>query len=357
MSSPNKSSTQAQSMTSFQMWSTVLNRFLIRHHDMPECVHDLMQRSVLRQLDSAMLIEDNLTEFPPLNDSAYGQAIPEMSNLDLMESLLIQISNDGFGKHFHQLIGEFGHINTHLSCSEDQRNDVKNWTDAGKAATFLMTDAGGSSLNQWHSRYNPETGALCVDKIWAIDAHKLDFATVVASQPGSVVPVSFQVPPEACKQLTCTKVGLPYLDGALQLGNCQGELQVEPEWMLRKGGLLAVKQFLSIIRPFFVRGLMAHVNWLSDQKRLNLSQNQRVTIEYIQNVAKSITQQWTLTRFSEDEVMALKFASNALLFDLVETQSVHNINDQRDLLAFTKMEGSSYRCFMEVYSRSGQRKC
>ena len=47
-------------------------------------------------------------------------------------------------------------------------------------------------------------------------------------------------------------------------------------------------------------------------------------------------------------MLALKLASNELLLHLVASGAVERYADQRDLLAFTKMEGSSYRCYHEL---------
>jgi predicted HNH restriction endonuclease len=44
--------------------------------------------------------------------------------------------------------------------------------------------------------------------------------------------------------------------------------------------------------------------------------------------------------------------ANELWLSLVVNGSVASQADQRDLLGFTKMEGSSYRCFREIYERN-----
>jgi len=344
-------------MNSLGDYSVLLTNYLERYGAMPQEFQELIRRSVLRQLDSAMIIEDNGGQFPPLPQTQYSQPLPDVDNLDKLHHLLSKIEQEGFSPHFHALISEFGHIMTTLSGSDEQKNEVSEWTGKDYSATFLMTDAGGSALKDWRTVYNADTGMLTVDKIWGIGADTLDFATIVASQAGSMIPLAFQIPPDACRHLHCEKVGLPYLDGEVQLGNCSGEIAVKPEWIMRKGGILAVKQFLSIIRPFFVQALMAHVNWLEHQGRLIQSAKQKNANQFLSQLSQNIHNEWSITRYSEDEVMALKFASNTLLLDLVETGAVHQMLDQRDLLAFTKMEGSSYRCFLEVYARSGNRKC
>lgn len=344
-------------MSSFQQWSVVVTNYLERHGPMPDTFKQLIAKSVLRQLDSAMIIEDGCLPFPALPHINYSQPLPDVDNLEKLHQIIAQIEQDGFAPHFHALISEFGHIMTILSGSDEQQNEVAEWVSQGYSATFLMTDAGGAALKDWKTVYNPETGILTVDKIWGIGADTLDFATIVASQPGSMIPLAFQVPPEACRHLHCSKIGMPYLEGEVQLGNCSGEIKVQPEWVMRKGGILAVKQFLSIIRPFFVRALMAHVNWLEKRGRLTQTAEQKNANLFLSQLSQHIHNEWSITRYSEDEVMALKFASNALLFDLVESNAVQATLDQRDLLSFTKMEGSSYRCFLEIYSRAGNRKC
>ena len=56
-----------------------------------------------------------------------------------------------------------------------------------------------------------------------------------------------------------------------------------------------------------------------------------------------------------DEVLVLKFASNEVILDIVTSASVAGAGDRRDLLGFTKMEGSSYRCLFEVLGKRWKR--
>ncbi|MET5116223.1 hypothetical protein AAHH79_39280, partial [Burkholderia pseudomallei] len=47
-------------------------------------------------------------------------------------------------------------------------------------------------------------------------------------------------------------------------------------------------------------------------------------------------------------VLAIKFAANELLGDLVRGGAVRRFDDKRDLLALSKMEGSAYLCYYEI---------
>ena len=96
---------------------------------------------------------------------------------------------------------------------------------------------------------------------------------------------------------------------------------------------------------------MHHLLWLQDQNRLTLDDDDRSAIYFMINTANWCTAQDKFSIHSVDRVLALKFTSNELLQSLVVKGAVNDINDQRDLLGFTKMEGSSYRCLFEIYSK------
>ncbi|CQJ56187.1 Uncharacterised protein [Yersinia intermedia] len=332
----------------------VITRHLEGYQPMPESVRMMIYRSVLRHLDSRMIIEDPLTALKPLATSASSFPLPEMDCMPLLDHYVEAVREKGLGPYFSRIIGLFGHIMLQLSGSERQNQQVAQWVSAGSTGAFLMTDSGGPSLHQWRSQIvndSQECPFIQLDKEWGIGAMDCAFAIVILSRPGQMVPQAWLLPPEACAQLQRTPIGAAWLDGNVQLGNCQGTFKGDSDWSLRRGGLMAVKQFLTYVRPRFVASLMQHLYWLEQQKRLAPESQQQEAREYLVSVTRTLASQQSFNRYSEDEVMALKFTSNALLFDLVEQQRVTSLSDQRDLLGFTKMEGSSYRCLMEICQR------
>jgi hypothetical protein len=74
-------------------------------------------------------------------------------------------------------------------------------------------------------------------------------------------------------------------------------------------------------------------------------------VQTVQSIADHLSAQ-SYSNTVVGQVLALKFSSNELLLRLVAEDRVRETPDQRDLLAFTKMEGSSYRCFREVYAKA-----
>jgi hypothetical protein len=82
-----------------------------------------------------------------------------------------------------------------------------------------------------------------------------------------------------------------------------------------------------------------------------LDEDDNAVIDFIINMTNWCAAKETFSIHSVDQVLALKFTSNELLQSLVVKGSVPGLDDQRDLLGFTKMEGSSYRCLFEVYSK------
>lgn len=335
-------------------YGELISRHLERHLPMSATTRQILHDSVLRHLDSRMLIEDPLLAFSPLLEAA-SFPLPEMSGLSVLDRHVRAVRDDGFGPHFLPIIGLFGHIMLLLAGDQHQNEQVKQWVAEGKRGAFMMTDAGGPSLHQWRSQVVTDAegrGQITVDKEWGIGALECEFAIVILARPGQMIPQAYLLPPEACAQLNRQPVGAVYLDGNVQLGNCQGKVTSEPGWGLRRGGLIAVKQFLTYVRPRFVQALMGHLHWLEAQECLFPDEQQHEMRAYLESTAMELAAQQHFTRYSEDDVMALKFGSNALLFDLVEKRRVPQLMDQRDLLGFTKMEGSSYRCLLEICQRN-----
>jgi hypothetical protein len=324
------------------------------YQELPPSLIGLVERAVVQTLDSMMLIEDPLTpvgDRPPANTHI---PIPAMDVGPAIDAATAGIREEGLARHFHSMIALFGHVMLTLSGSEAQRAAVQSWVAQGLSGTFMMTDRGGPAMERWQSELR--TGAdgwrVRLDKIWAIGAAQCGFAIAVVRRPGAIAPTALLIAPQAYAQLDRTEVGLPYLDGTVRLGNCRGELACDAGWALSRGGLVAVKQFLTIVRPRFVMGLMAQLHWLDRQGRIALSDTEAECAACIDRLARSMAASGALTRHSEDEVMALKFVSNSLLLQIAQGRTVKAIMDSRDLLGFTKMEGSSYRCFYEIYMRA-----
>lgn len=329
-----------------------LLRNLERYAPLPLALRASLQRSVLRLLDSAMLIEDPLTPFKPSPPPPHTFPLPELPTLGLIEEALAEIAKDGLINNFVRMTGSFTTILRDTRCNDEQRAMIEEWHGSGMAGALFITDRGGPSMKQWLSEYNPETRRLRIDKLWGIGGIEFGFAGFAATQPGAIAPVLMLVPPEACAELKRTPIGLPYLNGTVQLGNVAGEVEIDPKYLLTKGGLMGVKQYLTVVRPRFVRGICSHVAWLERQGRARRTPEQREAFAYVQQIAEDLCKVNVFTRYSEDEVMAVKFASNEIVLQLIESGGVPDLMDQRDLLGFTKMEGSSYRCFYEIYMRN-----
>ncbi len=321
--------------------------------EIPPHFSQLIESAALRLLDSEILIEDNFSARASLTEPKVKQPLETFDQTFVIDQLTEQVKTTGFGANFHQIIGLFGSIMLDLTATQAQQQQVNAWLEQGYFGHFLMTDAGGPSLNVWQTSLDTshQNWQLTIDKKWGIEAHNLGFIMVVVRQPGKPFPLTFLIPPQQAKVLQQQKIGTPYLDNALQLGNVKGQLEVNQEQLLKKGGLGSVNRFLTLVRPRFVKALMNHLLWLATNKRLILDDKINESINYLHTVADACLAQTHFSMHSVDRVLALKFASNELLLDIVAQGKVANFSDQRDLLGFTKMEGSSYRCFLEIYSK------
>lgn len=323
----------------------------------PDYLKSIVRAGVIATIDTQMIIdEDDFHAVEP------GKAIPESAQTPFGEiELRIErtqdlISEEGFSNHnLHTLARDFSGLLFKMFASDAQRAEIASWHDQGvaKYGGFLMSDRGGSSIQQWNSIYiqDGETLELEVDKIWIIEGQQLDYGSVSAASTQKLYPTSILVPPGEFSKLEKTTVGRPFLDGTLQLGNLRGKVTVPKSYMLTSGGLAATSLFLSKVRPRFVRALMAHVLWLARQERIRPSTQQIESARAIEAIARAFYHDLVRRKPSLSMALAIKFAANRLLLDLVTTEAVEDPSIQRDLLAFTRMEGSSYRCLFEIYSK------
>jgi hypothetical protein len=235
----------------------------------------------------------------------------------------------------------------------EQQAKVDSWVASGLTGAFLMTDRGGATLDQWRSSVSvdPERHSIALDKIWAINAESFGFATVMVRKPGSMAPAAYLLSPEQCRSLVRAPQGTPFLEGSLLLGSVTGAVAASAADVLSGGGALGVSRFLCQARPRFILGVIAHVRWLAAQGRIGADGPELEDLERLASVARAVVEENVLTRHSIDEVLALKFAVNETLLSLVRSDPAVGPSDQRDLLAFSKMEGSSYHCLAEIYGR------
>ncbi|WP_226647817.1 hypothetical protein [Microbulbifer variabilis] len=320
----------------------------------PDSLQELLEKACIRLFDASMIIEDPLTALAPLREPSVKQPLEQFEQTFVIDLIIDRVRNEGLADHFHEMIGLFGSIMMSLTASEEQLAQVNSWVEQGIFGHFLMTDPGGPSLQSWKTELQDTDGALRlnVNKIHGIEAQKLGFAMVVAKQAARPFPITLMLPPELCSELKQSSIGEAFLDGKLQLGNCRGSVRVTKEMLLSKGGLGSVNRFLTLVRPRFVKSLMHFVLWLKDQGEVELSVADQESIEYLIYLCNEQTSATIFSMHSVNRVLATKFASNELLLHLVSSGKVKNKARQRDLLAFTKMEGSSYRCFFEIYSKS-----
>lgn len=323
---------------------------------LPSSLEAMINRSSLALLDSETLIEDDFSQRLPFTQAKVKQPLPKFEQTFVIDELTLRVRETGFGPQFHQIIGLFGSIMLNMTASDAQQDAVNAWLEQDIFGHFLMTDAGGPSLANWSTELSarPDDAglySLVVNKKWGIEAHNLGFVMLVVKQAGKPYPLTLMLTPEQSQLLQQNKVGNSYLDGSLQLGNVSGEIKVSADQLLKKGGMASVNRFLTLVRPRFVKALMYHLLWLADNDKLIMDDELADNIAFILGFADYFLAQPDFSIHSVDQVLALKFASNELLAHIVATNKLKYVSDQRDLLGFTKMEGSSYRCFFEIYAK------
>ncbi|MBF3844135.1 hypothetical protein ISG21_01345 [Burkholderia pseudomallei] len=270
------------------------------------------------------------------------------------EAVLEQIAHEGLAPHFKPFMRGFSHVMSALFLTPEQDAKVQAYRAAGHHLRFLMSDGGGPALAGWRSTVRVEHGRtrLAIDKVWGIEAHRESIGLVAVRAPGAFMPAAYLVWPEQYRTLERAACGEPFLEGGLQLGNVRGEIETTPEDRLRIGGPNVFNKYLTIVRPYFVRALMAHVGWLAREGRLALSPAHESVRRFVADAARAQSRSCVYGADVVQRVLALKFAANELLGDLVRGGAVRRFDDQRDLLALSKMEGSAYRCYYEIRMRT-----
>jgi len=339
-----------------QLFGGFISEPLKGYNKMPASLETIINQASLALLDSEILIEDDFSQRKPLGEAKVKQPLPKFAQTFVIDELTQLVRETGFGPQFHQIIGLFGSIMLNMTASDAQQKAVDDWLEKDVFGHFLMTDAGGPSLANWSTELSvlpDEEGlySLTVNKKWGIEAHNLGFVMLVVKQAGKPYPLTLMLTPEQSQLLKQEKVGNRYLDGALQLGNVSGDVKVSADQLLKKGGMASVNRFLTLVRPRFVKALMYHLLWLADHDKLVMDDELADNIAFILGFADYFLTQPDFSIHSVDQVLALKFASNELLAHVVSTNKLKHFSDQRDLLGFTKMEGSSYRCFFEIYAK------
>jgi hypothetical protein len=334
--------TQIHSLTAHQIL-----RHMERFGRIPAEIVSLVEEGSLRLMDSDMIITQS-AQLPP--KTAYDNLASSdltHSETELAESVLQTIEQEGLDDHFKPFMRSFIRIMFNLFFTPKQYETACAHLDDGLHFSFLMSDAGGPSLSGWKTvaKQEGEGSHLYLDKVWGIEAHRIGVAVVAARQQGGFFPTAYLVWPDSYSTLQRTACGQPFLNGRLQLGNVKGNVFVRNEDRLKIGGPVVFNKYLTVVRPFFVRALMAHVSWLHKVGALKLEDEDNVIHAFISESAKSLTHIQRYDIEKVNNVMALKFLSNEFLVSLVRKKAVRDFRIQRDLLAFSKMEGSSYHCF------------
>ncbi|OMZ34313.1 hypothetical protein [Burkholderia pseudomallei] len=315
----------------------------------PAALDALLRAGATRLLDSDMIIAQPRAH-AAARDAERATTPLRYEQSAQTEAVLEQIAHEGLAPHFKPFMRGFSHVMSALFLTPEQDAKVQAYRAAGHHLRFLMSDGGGPALAGWRSTVRVEHGRtrLAIDKVWGIEAHRESIGLVAVRAPGAFMPAAYLVWPEQYRTLERAACGEPFLEGGLQLGNVRGEIETTPEDRLRIGGPNVFNKYLTIVRPYFVRALMAHVGWLAREGRLALSPAHESVRRFVADAARAQSRSSVYGADVVQRVLALKFAANELLGDLVRGGAVRRFDDQRDLLALSKMEGSAYRCYYEI---------
>ncbi len=321
-------------------------------------LNEVIRRGYLRVVDTRAIVEDSCSDgiVSRLAERGIQQRCrTQFGAMDAARELIRETSNEGLGTNLHSIMMCFGAVLLELAADASQRGAVFNWSMAGQqAGCFLMTDRGGPDLNSWRTQvYQSEQAQRAtVDKVYALAPSNVGFALLTCKSSG-LFPALYLVPPSAFSQLKRTPAGRPWLDDSVQVQNMEGDIELGPEWELSGTRAATIREFLSICRPNVVLAFLSHVEWLASRKRIRVPRNLERAKNSLRRIAEFAATKALVDRYFAAEAMAVKFAGNELILDLVLSDCDLSPDDSRDLLGFTKMEGSTYRCFSEIISLLG----
>ncbi|NVN09780.1 hypothetical protein [Nguyenibacter vanlangensis] len=327
---------------------------LARGTDLSDDLCGLVSEAVTRLLDSEIIIESAF-DGTLRAQAEFGSSTTLPADLtDPLDDIVETIRKESLNPHLLTLLKGFSRLTHRFFVDERQQAIGREWAQQGFGTLFMMTDGGGPALANWNSVLKVEDGVqkIHVDKCWIMGANKPGFGIVAVRAEGAMYPIPYLLSPQQCGQLAKSSNGAPFLGGVVHLGAFKGTVEVTDADRCGRGGFTMINQLLTTVRPFFVRAVLAHVRWLHDRGDLNLTTRQRDLVAELERIGHSITDARLYSNLLLQQVLALKLACNELLMDIIVRGNVRSPAIARDLQGFGKMEGSSYRCFRELYGRA-----
>ena len=152
-----------------------------KYSKIPNELSKIVNKSVTRNLDSKIIIEDSFSCEVKSKQVSIEFPIPDLGSNNKFLQLYSRIKNQGLGVNFFSLSVELFFVLVRLSASTQQAKLIEKWGEMGHLGCFLMTDKGGPTLNSWVSECtdNDEGSfSLKIDKTWAIGGHGFDFSII-----------------------------------------------------------------------------------------------------------------------------------------------------------------------------------
>lgn len=332
---------------------------LERYAPAPSRLATLVEESVLRLLDSGSIIGHLDAPFSLNAKDSKPIPLPSVDVPPAIEETISSIRKNGFGREASNLFREFGAIFFSLVATAEQRRLVDMWSDDGSLGAFCMTDCGGSNLGTWNSSWNAKLDPieLTLNKRWVMNADRAKFAIAILRGPTPFAPVTALIPPDAYQTAEKKSCGVPFFDGLLPLFDIKGTWQANDSWHLAGGSPIAPKIFLTLVRPLLIQAQIAHLSWCVQHGVIVLTKDGEAILDYLSTVACSLGRAKGYSRGREDATLALKLGTNEFWVHLVKTGRVNSASHERDFLAFSKMEGSSYQCMTELMQRQRRVSC
>lgn len=310
---------------------------------------DVVRDSCLRLLDSRTIIAASPGERRRMSGTSLALPALVTSTVDQMDELL-GTEPCALPQLLPSLMQRFGATLLALCGDEAQRRNAAEWAAAGTATAFMMTDSGGSSVHQWRSTAVREAEGfrLTVDKRWILGGLEAGAGIVAVRGEAPQYPVLFQVAPEEYGGLTAASCGPAFLGEDMRLGNVSGEIRVPACRLLRRNQILGARTFLGLIRPRFVVAVMGHVLALARSGVLGVTDQSLALVEEVRRLALDARARTEFGVRDIDRSLALKLVANEVLLKVAGEVALRSPVQARDLLGLSKMEGSSYRCFLEL---------
>lgn len=263
----------------------------------------------------------------------------------LASTLAQQVRKVGLGPVFGPFFRAVEPIVVNALLDGGSRQRAARVSQAGGRLAFMLSDQGGGPLATWRTVLAADRKVLTVAKRAVWSDHATVGAVVAARGRNGLVPTGLLLDGAALRALRHVRLGAPFLGGAFWLDDVSGTLASDQFEAVDATSPIAFANCLAAVRPAFAVLVLAHAQHLLRASEPSAAAAWIDVADALADVAERLLHSGAR---GQRPGLALKFAVNSLLHQLVSEVVIQRGDHQRDVLALAKMEGSNYTCLQAL---------